>query len=73
MTAEWARTATTGARRDTTDVLEVAEVQPELIGGLDGLRDRLVYPDLQARAGVQGTAVVQFVVGTDGRVTGRPP
>lgn len=65
----WARgVSPAGARPDTTDVLEVADVQPELIGGLEGIQNRLVYPELQARAGVEGQAIVQFIVGTDGRV-----
>ncbi len=57
------------ARRDTTDVVEVAEVQPQLIGGLEGVAERLVYPELQRRAGVEGRTVVQFVVSTEGAVT----
>ena len=55
---------------DTTDeVYEVAEVQPELIGGLAGIQERLEYPELQYRAGVEGTAVLQFVVSKQGEVT----
>ena len=55
---------------DTTDeVYEVAEVQPELIGGLEGIQERLDYPELQYRAGVEGTAVLQFIVSTGGEVT----
>ncbi|MGB3544540.1 TonB family protein, partial [Rubrivirga sp.] len=54
---------------DTTDVLEVADVQPQLIGGLEGLMNRLTYPEMQRRAGVEGQAVIQFVVSTEGRVT----
>ena len=55
---------------DTTDeVFEVAEEMPRLIGGLGGLQERLEYPRLQREAGVQGTAVVQFVVSREGAVT----
>ena len=53
---------------DTTDVYDMVDEQPELVGGLQGLTDRLEYPELQRRAGVEGTTVVQFVVGTDGGV-----
>ena len=58
------------APRDTTDeVFDVAEVQPRLIGGLEGIQDRLEYPELQHRAGVEGTAILQFVVSQEGTVT----
>ena len=58
------------APRDTTDeVFDVAEVQPELIGGLEGVQARLEYPELQRRAGVEGMAVLQFVVSREGAVT----
>ncbi len=50
------------------DVFEVAEVQPELIGGLAGLQSRVVYPELAIRAGVEGQVVVQFVVDERGHV-----
>ncbi|PAP78196.1 M56 family metallopeptidase [Rubrivirga marina] len=53
---------------DTTEVYEVADDQPVLIGGLEGIQDRLEYPELQRRAGVQGQAVLQFIVETDGTV-----
>lgn len=50
------------------EIFEVAEVQPELIGGLAGLQSRLVYPELAIRAGVEGQVVVQFVVDERGTV-----
>lgn len=50
------------------DIFEVAEVQPELIGGLEGLQSRVVYPQLATRAGVEGTVVIQFVVDERGNV-----
>jgi TonB family protein len=54
---------------EAPDVFDVAEVQPELIGGIEGLKQRINYPELQRRAGVEGQAIVQFVVDTDGSVT----
>ena len=55
---------------DTTDeVYEVAEVQPELIGGLAGLQERLVYPEAARAAGEEGAVVVQFIVGKEGGVS----
>lgn len=49
-------------------VYEVAEVQPELVGGLDGLMARVVYPETARAEGVEGQAVVQFVVDEGGAV-----
>ncbi|WP_420454977.1 TonB family protein [Rubrivirga sp.] len=57
------------AALDTTDVYEIVDEMPELIGGLEGIQQRLDYPELQYRAGVQGTAVLQFIVSTEGEVT----
>ena len=53
----------------TPEVFEVVEVQPELIGGLEGLQQRVVYPDEARREGIEGRVVVQFVVDEQGRVT----
>jgi protein TonB len=49
-------------------VFEVAEVQPELIGGLAGLQERVEYPEFARRAGIEGQVVVQFVVDERGNV-----
>jgi protein TonB len=50
------------------EVFEVAEVQPELVGGLAGLQSRLVYPKVAAQAGIEGRVIVQFVVDERGNV-----
>ena len=49
-----------GAAPDTT--------LPELIGGMQALGEAVVYPQLQKMAGIEGRAVVGFVVGPDGAV-----
>ena len=55
---------------DTTDeVFEVVDDPPVLIGGLAGIQERLEYPELQRRAGVEGRAVLQFIVEKDGGVS----
>lgn len=57
------------AGRDTTDqVYEVADDPPVLVGGLDGIAGRVQYPEPQRRAGVEGTAILQFIVEKDGTV-----
>ncbi len=43
------------------------EEPPRLVGGIEGLQRRVVYPDFERRAGVEGTVTVTFVVGIDGR------
>jgi len=53
---------------DTTEVYEVADEQPVLIGGLEGIASRVEYPELQKRAGVEGTTILQFIVEKDGSV-----
>ena len=50
------------------EVLEVAEVQPVLIGGLAGLRDRLEYPASALADGLEGRVLVQFIVDERGGV-----
>ena len=44
------------------DVYEVVEDPPVLIGGLEGLMTRVVYPEATRREGVEGRVFVQFVV-----------
>ncbi len=51
------------------EVFDVAEVQPELIGGYESLADAIVYPEDARSEGVEGRVIVQFVVDTEGAVT----
>lgn len=46
-----------------------ADVMPEIIGGMRGLMEQVVYPDAERRARRQGRVVVRVVVGTDGLPT----
>lgn len=52
---------------DSSEPYEVAEVMPELIGGMDGLMARIEYPAIAKRAGVEGRVVAQVYVDADGR------
>jgi TonB family protein len=49
-------------------IFDVVEQPPELVGGLDGIQNRLVYPPFAVQAGIEGTVFVQFVVDEEGRV-----
>ena len=51
------------------EVLDIAEVQPEIVGGLEALQRLVEYPEDARVAGAEGTVVVQFVVRADGSVT----
>jgi TonB family protein len=51
-----------------SEVFMVVEQMPELVGGLAGLAEKVRYPDVAKRAGVQGRVFLQFVVDKDGSV-----
>lgn len=53
-----------GARppHDEAGVYQVAEVMPEVVGGIRALQARIVYPRAARRAGIQGRVFVEFVV-----------
>lgn len=51
------------------EIYEVADVQPELIGGMEALANAIVYPEDARRAGIEGRVIVQFVVDERGAVT----
>ena len=50
------------------EIFVIVENPPELIGGLEGLQQRIQYPELARRAGIEGTVFVQFVVDEQGNV-----
>lgn len=46
----------------------IVEQQPELIGGLRKLQEKVQYPEIAKKAGIQGRVIVQFVVDKNGEV-----
>lgn len=50
------------------EVFMVVEQMPELIGGMDNLQERLIYPAAARAAGIEGRVFVQFTVGPNGEV-----
>lgn len=51
------------------EIFVIVEENPELIGGLEGLQQRIQYPELARRAGIEGTVFMQFVVDENGNVS----
>ena len=49
--------------------LVLAEVMPELIGGLGALAKEIKYPEIAKKAGVEGRVMIQFVVTRSGEIT----
>ena len=62
---------------DGPEVFDVAEVQPEIIGGFESLNRAIEFPEDARMEGVEGRVIIQFVVGTTGAVSdvtvGRSP
>lgn len=44
----------------------VVEEMPEIIGGLAALQERVSYPEIAVKAGIQGKVFVETVIGKDG-------
>ena len=51
-----------------SEIFVIVENPPELIGGLEGVQERLQYPEVARLAGLEGTVFVQFVVDEQGNV-----
>ena len=48
-------------------VLDVAEIDPELVGGIEALQRGIEYPRFERETGISGQVLVQFVVDEEGR------
>ena len=55
--------------QDVGHEVEAVDTPPELIGGLDELLGRVVYPEDARRDGTEGRVIVQFVVDERGEVS----
>jgi len=51
----------------TSGFFEMVDQIPELIGGLEGLQNRLEYPASCRSAGIEGRVFVQLLVSKEGR------
>ncbi|MDR8392080.1 energy transducer TonB [Aliifodinibius sp. S!AR15-10] len=50
------------------DFFVVVENMPELIGGLAGLQQKVRYPEMARKAGIEGRVIIQFIVNEQGKV-----
>ncbi len=44
------------------------EEMPELVGGIKGLQNKIVYPEIAKRVGIEGKVLVQAIVDENGKV-----
>ena len=50
------------------DFFVAVENMPELKGGLGALQQKITYPDMARKAGIEGRVIVQFIVNEQGEV-----
>ncbi|MEX1010474.1 MAG: M56 family metallopeptidase [Balneolaceae bacterium] len=50
------------------DYFVIAESMPVVIGGMEAVQEKVVYPEMARRAGIEGRVFVQFIVTEDGGV-----
>lgn len=53
---------------DGTHAFLIVEDMPELIGGLENLRNEIIYPEAARENSAEGRVIIQFVVTKDGSV-----
>lgn len=51
------------------EIFVVVEQPPVLIGGIQSVQKRIVYPELALKAGIEGRVVVQFVIDKEGNIS----
>ncbi|MDZ7756900.1 TonB family protein [Rhodohalobacter sp.] len=57
-----------GVEAQQDDFFVVVEKMPELIGGLGSIQQKMRYPEMARKAGIEGRVYVQFVVDENGNV-----
>jgi protein TonB len=53
-------------RPSSDEVFVVTETPPVLMGGLSGLMQKISYPEIARKAGIEGRVFLQFIVEKDG-------
>ncbi len=49
-------------------IFVVVENPPVLIGGIKSVQEKVIYPELAIKAGIEGKVIVQFVIDNNGNV-----
>lgn len=44
------------------------EIKPEPVGGYSAIMQSVIYPEIAREAGVEGTVIIEAVIGRDGRI-----
>lgn len=57
-----------GEEGSEEDFFVAVEQMPELIGSLKDLQDKITYPDVARKAGIEGQVIIQFIVNEKGEV-----
>lgn len=50
------------------EIFVVVEQPPVLVGGIASVQQKIVYPEMARRAGIEGRVVLQFVVDKQGKI-----
>jgi periplasmic protein TonB len=56
------------AEEEEEDFFVAVEDMPELKGGLAALQQKINYPDMARKAGIEGRVIIQFIVNESGEV-----
>src|SRR5690554_834826 len=57
------------AIEEEEEIFVVVEQPPVLIGGIQSVQKRIIYPELALKAGIEGRVVVQFVIDKNGDIS----
>lgn len=55
-------------QEEEEDFFVVVENMPQLKGGLKGLQQKIRYPEIARKAGIEGRVTIQFIVNKEGKV-----
>lgn len=50
------------------EIFQVVEDMPEPVGGMQAIYEKIRYPDVARRAGIEGRVIIQFMVDENGQV-----
>jgi len=52
--------------KEEDDIFVIVEKMPVLIGGIKSVQEKIEYPELALKAGIEGRVIVQFVINEQG-------